>query len=87
VCFQSAILHRPSSGFFFPGLPSTDIILDPRFDTDLPLQVDDEHWDHPTHPFQQPAHTPSRVTFFNALMGLNHILGLSLQILMRTPLL
>ncbi|KAJ7829202.1 hypothetical protein B0H14DRAFT_2366738 [Mycena olivaceomarginata] len=51
------------------------------FDTDLPLQVDDEHWDHPTHPFQQPAHTPSRVTFFNALMGLNHILGLSLQIL------
>ncbi|KAJ7314901.1 fungal-specific transcription factor domain-containing protein [Mycena albidolilacea] len=51
------------------------------FDTDLPLQVDDEHWDHPTHPFQQPAHTPSRVTFFNALMDLNHILGLSLQIL------
>jgi hypothetical protein len=52
-----------------------------RFDTDLPLQVDDEHWDHPTRPFQQPPNKPSRISFFNSLMRLNHILGFSLEIL------
>ncbi|KAJ6482780.1 fungal-specific transcription factor domain-containing protein [Mycena sanguinolenta] len=48
------------------------------FDVDLPLEVDDEYWEHPTHPFQQPSGVPSRVAFFNTLMRLNHILGFCL---------
>ncbi|KAF8212815.1 hypothetical protein K438DRAFT_1662307 [Mycena galopus ATCC 62051] len=51
------------------------------FDVDLPLEVDDEYWEDPAHPFQQPPLMPSRVTYFNTLMRLNHILGFSMQIL------
>ncbi|KAK6969326.1 Zn(2)-C6 fungal-type domain-containing protein, partial [Favolaschia claudopus] len=45
------------------------------FDIDPLLEVDDEYWEHPTHPFKQPSGRPSRIAFFNALMRLNHILG------------
>ncbi|KAJ6492202.1 fungal-specific transcription factor domain-containing protein [Mycena sanguinolenta] len=51
------------------------------FDVEPPLEVDDEYWEHPTRPFQQPAHKPSRITFFNTLMRLNHILDFTLKIL------
>ncbi|KAJ6522874.1 fungal-specific transcription factor domain-containing protein [Mycena capillaripes] len=51
------------------------------FDIDLPIECDDEYWEHPTHPFQQPADVPSRVTFFNTLIGLHHILAFSLKVL------
>ncbi|KAJ7872850.1 fungal-specific transcription factor domain-containing protein [Mycena olivaceomarginata] len=51
------------------------------FDLDLPLQVDDEYWDHPTHPFQQPAGKPSVIAAFNRLIHLNHILAYSLKTL------
>ncbi|KAJ7905864.1 fungal-specific transcription factor domain-containing protein [Mycena leptocephala] len=30
------------------------------FDIDPPIECDDEYWEHPTHPFQQPAGVPSR---------------------------
>ncbi|KAK7013644.1 hypothetical protein R3P38DRAFT_3362643 [Favolaschia claudopus] len=45
------------------------------FDIDPLLEVDDEYWEHPTHPFKQPSGRPSRIAFFNVLMRLNHILG------------
>ncbi|KAF7372556.1 Zn(2)-C6 fungal-type domain-containing protein [Mycena venus] len=51
------------------------------FDIDPPLEVDDEYWEDPTHPFEQPPGVCSRVAFFNALLGLNHILAVSLKIL------
>ncbi|KAJ7673799.1 fungal-specific transcription factor domain-containing protein [Mycena polygramma] len=51
------------------------------FDIDLPIECDDEYWEHPTHPFQQPANIPSRVAFFNTLIRLQHILAWSLKIL------
>ncbi|KAJ6467070.1 fungal-specific transcription factor domain-containing protein, partial [Mycena vitilis] len=51
------------------------------FDIDPPIECDDEYWEHPTHPFQQPAGVPSRVTFFNMTIRLHHILALSLKIL------
>ncbi|KAJ7673839.1 fungal-specific transcription factor domain-containing protein [Mycena polygramma] len=51
------------------------------FDIDLPIECDDEYWEHPTHPFQQPLGIPSRVTFFNMLIRLYHILAFSLKIL------
>ncbi|KAK7052768.1 Zn(2)-C6 fungal-type domain-containing protein [Favolaschia claudopus] len=51
------------------------------FDVDLPLAVDDEYWDDPINPFQQPPDKPSYITFFNTLMTLNNLLAFSLQIL------
>ncbi|KAF7318508.1 Zn(2)-C6 fungal-type domain-containing protein [Mycena chlorophos] len=51
------------------------------FDVDLPIECDDEYWEHPTHPFQQPPGVPSQVAFFNMLMGLSHILSFSLKLL------
>ncbi|KAJ7876034.1 fungal-specific transcription factor domain-containing protein, partial [Mycena leptocephala] len=51
------------------------------FDIDPPLEVDDDYWEHPTHPFEQPPGVHSRVAFFNALLGLSHILAFSLKIL------
>ncbi|KAJ6496095.1 fungal-specific transcription factor domain-containing protein [Mycena sanguinolenta] len=51
------------------------------FDIDQPLEVDDEYWEHPTHPFQQPAGKPSQLAYFNALIHLTHILSISLKTL------
>nr|GAT54574.1 predicted protein [Mycena chlorophos] len=48
-------------------------------DIDLPVECDDEYWEHPTHPFQQPPGVPSRIAFFNALMGLNNMLAASMR--------
>ncbi|KAJ7813925.1 fungal-specific transcription factor domain-containing protein [Mycena olivaceomarginata] len=69
--FGSSVLGRTCSVGYFD------------YDLELPLEMDDEYldWEHPTHPFQQPAHTPSRISFFNTLMRLSNILGFSLQIL------
>ncbi|KAJ7304700.1 fungal-specific transcription factor domain-containing protein [Mycena albidolilacea] len=52
-----------------------------EFDIDPLIECDDEFWEHPTHPFQQPAGVPSRVTFFNILMRLNHILSFCLRMM------
>ncbi|KAF8175868.1 fungal-specific transcription factor domain-containing protein [Mycena galopus ATCC 62051] len=54
-------------------------LQDSECDTDPLLEVDDEYWDHPVHPFQQPPGVPSRITFFNALMRINHMLGFVLK--------
>ncbi|KAF7375418.1 Zn(2)-C6 fungal-type domain-containing protein [Mycena sanguinolenta] len=51
------------------------------FDIDQPLEVDDEYWEHPTRPFQQPAGKPSQIAYFNAIIHLTHILSLSLKTL------
>ncbi|KAJ7169255.1 fungal-specific transcription factor domain-containing protein [Mycena crocata] len=51
------------------------------FDLDPPIEVDEEYWEHPTHPFQQPPGIPSRVSFFNALLRLNHLLAFALKML------
>jgi hypothetical protein len=56
------------------------------FDIDPLLEVDDEHWENPTHPFQKPHGMPSRVAFFNTFMRLNHILGFCLTSLVGFPL-
>nr|GAT57152.1 predicted protein [Mycena chlorophos] len=51
------------------------------FDIDPPIECDDEYWTHPTHPFQQPASLPSRITFFNKIMELTHILAASSKLI------
>ncbi|KAF7368513.1 Zn(2)-C6 fungal-type domain-containing protein [Mycena venus] len=63
------------------GIGRTCAVQYDDFDIDLPIECDDEYWEHPTRPFQQPPDSPSRVTFFNTLMRLNHILSFSLKIL------
>ncbi|KAJ7495520.1 fungal-specific transcription factor domain-containing protein [Mycena latifolia] len=63
------------------GMGRTCAIQHDDFDLDPPLEVDDEYWEHPTHPFVQPAGVPSRVSFFATLLHLNHILSFSLKIL------
>ncbi|KAJ7450938.1 fungal-specific transcription factor domain-containing protein [Mycena galericulata] len=53
------------------------------FDIDLPTECDDEYWEpaDPSQAFRQPPGKPSRITFFNAFLRLNNILGFSLRIL------
>ncbi|KAJ6542285.1 fungal-specific transcription factor domain-containing protein [Mycena vulgaris] len=51
------------------------------FDLDPPIECDEEYWEHPTDPFEQPMGVPSRVAFFNALLRLSHILAFSLPVL------
>ncbi|KAJ7664066.1 fungal-specific transcription factor domain-containing protein [Mycena rosella] len=63
------------------GMGRTCAINHDDFDLDPPIECDDEYWEHPTRPFQQPPGVPSRVAFFNALLRLNHILSFSLKIL------
>ncbi|GAW05408.1 hypothetical protein LENED_007268 [Lentinula edodes] len=49
----------------------------------LPLEVDDEFWstEDPTLAFQQPNGLPSRVTAFNAWIGITQIVGFALRTL------
>ncbi|KAJ7834410.1 hypothetical protein B0H13DRAFT_2109815 [Mycena leptocephala] len=51
------------------------------FDVELPLECDDEFWEHPIHPFQQPPGLPSRIAFFNMMIRLHHIISFSLKTL------
>ncbi|KAJ7820487.1 hypothetical protein B0H13DRAFT_1660851, partial [Mycena leptocephala] len=51
------------------------------FDVELPLECDDEFWEHPIHPFQQSPGLPSRIAFFNMMIRLHHILSFSLKTL------
>ncbi|KAJ7091076.1 fungal-specific transcription factor domain-containing protein [Mycena epipterygia] len=51
------------------------------FDVEPPLECDDEYWDDPIHPFQQPPGLPSRIAFFNAQLRLSHILAFTLKVL------
>ncbi|KAK6971971.1 fungal-specific transcription factor domain-containing protein, partial [Favolaschia claudopus] len=59
----------------------TSIVEYDELDIDQLLEVDDEFWDHPTHPFRQPANRPSYVTYFNNVLRLTHILTLGLRYL------
>ncbi|KAJ6467876.1 fungal-specific transcription factor domain-containing protein [Mycena sanguinolenta] len=62
-------------------LGRTCVVQFSDFDIEPLLEVDDEYWEHPTHPFQQPARKPSCITFFNALIRLSHISAFSLYVL------
>ncbi|KAK6974885.1 Zn(2)-C6 fungal-type domain-containing protein [Favolaschia claudopus] len=54
-------------------------------DIERPLEVADEFWEDPVHPFEQPRGVPSTVTFFNCLLRLNHILSVGLTFLYPPP--
>ncbi|KAK6971704.1 fungal-specific transcription factor domain-containing protein [Favolaschia claudopus] len=57
------------------------------FDIDIepPLEVDDQFWEDPIHPFKQPHGVPSNVAFFNYVLQMNHILSVALTILYPAP--
>ncbi|KAJ7763334.1 fungal-specific transcription factor domain-containing protein [Mycena metata] len=57
------------------ALEETDV------DVKMPIECDDEYWEHPTHPFQQPPGLPSKVVFFNRILRLNHLLSFSMRLL------
>ncbi|PFH50026.1 hypothetical protein AMATHDRAFT_75846 [Amanita thiersii Skay4041] len=56
-------------------------IQDEDFDLDMPLEVDDEYWEHPDpeQRFRQPPDKPSLVTAFNLYLKLNQVLAFSLR--------
>ncbi|KAF8194071.1 hypothetical protein K438DRAFT_1969362 [Mycena galopus ATCC 62051] len=49
------------------------------FDVDPLIEVDDEYWGHPLNLFHQPPGVPSRVEYFNAVMGLGHLRAFCVQ--------
>ncbi|KAF8226986.1 hypothetical protein L208DRAFT_1406132 [Tricholoma matsutake] len=61
------------------GRPSA--IQDEDFDIDLPVDCDDEYWDHPdpAQRFKQPPNKPSSATAFIIYIKILQILGLSLR--------
>ncbi|KAJ7268767.1 fungal-specific transcription factor domain-containing protein [Mycena haematopus] len=63
----------------FLGRPSAVHVED--YDVELPLEVDDEYWDHPDpeQRFRQPPDKPSLVTFFVCHIRLCEILGSTLR--------
>ncbi|KAF9010740.1 fungal-specific transcription factor domain-containing protein [Cyathus striatus] len=48
------------------------------FDLDLPIECDDEYWDHD---FQQPAGKPSSMAFFNCYLSLMDILAYATRVI------
>ncbi|KAF9037629.1 fungal-specific transcription factor domain-containing protein [Panaeolus papilionaceus] len=56
-------------------------IQDEDFDLDLPIECDDEYWEHPDpeQRFKQPKNKPSVVTAFVLNLKLQQILGFSLR--------
>ncbi|KAJ6499081.1 fungal-specific transcription factor domain-containing protein [Mycena sanguinolenta] len=63
----------------FLGRPSAVHVED--YDVELPLEVDDEYWDHPdpAQRFKQPPGKPSLITFFVCHIRLCEILGSTLR--------
>jgi len=51
------------------------------FDVDLPIEVDDEYWEHPDpeQMFKQPPGKPSVVAWFNNYLKLSRILAFALR--------
>ena len=51
------------------------------FDLELPLEVDDDYWEHPdaSQAFKQPPGMPSSISFFNCFLKLTQILAFALR--------
>lgn len=58
------------------------------FDLDLPVDCDDEYWDHPDPEkcFKQPCNRPSSVSSFILYIRLQKILAFSLRTIVSDPL-
>lgn len=63
----------------FTGRPCC--IQDEDYDLPFPKECDDEYWEHPQHPFIQPAGKPSYVTYYSCFIKLCIIQGRTLRII------
>ncbi|KAF7309058.1 Zn(2)-C6 fungal-type domain-containing protein [Mycena kentingensis (nom. inval.)] len=52
-----------------------------EFDIDPIIECDDEYWEDPERPFQQPVGVPCKLVFFNAITRLMHILTFAVKLL------
>jgi hypothetical protein len=52
-----------------------------RIDVDLPLEVDDEYWEHPdpSRAFVQPDGKPSKVSVVVSFIKLHHIMSYAMR--------
>lgn len=55
--------------------------MQPSFDLDLPLQVDDEYWTTDRQKFKQPPKIPSKLTAFIQLIKLTQIMAFTMKTL------
>jgi hypothetical protein len=56
-------------------------VQDEDFDLDLPIECDDEYWEHPdpSQCFKQPPGKPSTVAYFIAYLKLSQVLAMTLR--------
>jgi hypothetical protein len=57
----------------------------PSFDLELPIECDDEYWEHPdpAQAFKQPPGKPSVIAYFNCFLKLNQVLAFSVRTIVR----
>ncbi|KAJ7503711.1 fungal-specific transcription factor domain-containing protein [Mycena galericulata] len=77
--FWALVLYDRISG---SGLGRPCALQYEDIDIELPTECDDGYWESesPALPFQQPPGTPSRVSFYVALLRLSNILAFSLRV-------
>ncbi|KAF5383426.1 hypothetical protein D9757_006104 [Collybiopsis confluens] len=68
----------------FAGRPSS--LHEEEYDVELPVDVDDEYWDHPDPElnFKQPAGKPSKISFFIHYLKLMDILAYAMRVIYPT---
>ncbi|KAF8992793.1 fungal-specific transcription factor domain-containing protein [Cyathus striatus] len=61
-------------------------IFDDQFDLDMPVECDDEYWEHqdPSQRFKQPEGVPSTVTAFNQQLRLTKIMAFAMNTVGRS---
>ncbi|GAV99360.1 hypothetical protein LENED_000811 [Lentinula edodes] len=66
---------------FSTGLGRPCAIQDEDYDLDMPVECDDEYWEHPdpAMAFRQPPGKPSTVSAFNTFIRLNVLLSIALR--------
>ncbi|KAJ3796205.1 fungal-specific transcription factor domain-containing protein [Lentinula aff. detonsa] len=66
---------------FSTGLGRPCAIQDEDYDLDMPVECDDEYWEHPDPAlaFKQPPGKPSTVSAFNVFIRLNVLLSMALR--------
>ncbi|KAF8825433.1 hypothetical protein HHX47_DHR7000211 [Lentinula edodes] len=82
------LLHRPTFErsvleklHYHDDMFAAIVLLDEDYDLDMPVECDDEYWEHPdpAMAFRQPPGKPSTVSAFNTFIRLNVLLSIALR--------
>lgn len=75
--FGASTVHVPGRVSIRPVVHNTYSCRGNSFDTEMPLEVDDEYWenDDPSLAFRQPPGKPSTMSYWICFLKLMHILG------------